>query len=305
MKRIGINIGLILLSICLAGISFEILVYLGISYGGIYWIVRYLPNPLLAVLLLFWLKVVWLNFSRWVYDDISFITVIRGPTDLTIEQLKNEQDFQLLCDYKEERIRKYRNKINGEMVLVTYNKPKRRRKKGGCLKRVVCVLLVVLLLIPGAAVARLGQWNRTLDNVSNRSDSSSLTYFVTEEQPHLPEVFQRDFWTTLYDNGVAWVTGLLPQWGNDDQYIFSDSDQRTLTEADIAGMDSETIQLAINEIYARRGYSFSGNSTSAQAAREYFMSKDWYTPTVDTMAETETLFSDVEQSNIIFLAQHR
>lgn len=307
MKRIGINIGLILLSICLAGISFELLVYLGTNYEGAYWIVCYCPNVLLALLLLLWLKVIWINSLGRKCNDMLAITVIRGPSDLTVEQLKNEQNFQLLQDYKAERIRKYRNKINGEMLLVTYEKPKQQKKKGGCLKRMVCIVLVALVLIPGEAVSRLGQWNQKLDNMLNLSGSSSLSYFVAGKQIYLPEVSNDGFWTTLHDNCVGWITGLASNfhWGNDDQYIFPDSDQRELTEADIAGMDRDTIQMAINEIYARKGYSFSGNSTSAQAARDYFMSKDWYAPMVDTMAETETLFSEVEQKNVIFLAQHR
>lgn len=311
MKRTGINIGLIFLSICLAGMSFELLVYLGTKYLGIYWIVRYCPDILLAVLLLFWLRVLWINLSGRQYDDILAVTVVRGPADLTLEQLKDEQNFQLLRDHKAERIRKYRNKINGEMLLVTYEKPKLQKKKGGCLKRLICIVLIALLLIPGAAVSRLGQWNQKLDNMLHLPDSRSMTYFAAEEQQNLPEASPEasggGFWTTLRENCAAWVTGWFSDfhWGNRDQYIFPDSDRKELTEADIAGMDTATIQLAINEIYARRGYSFPGNSASAQAARDYFMSKDWYSPTVETMAETETLFSEVEQKNIIFLAQHR
>ena len=85
MKRTGINIGLIFLSICLAGISFELLVYLGTKYLGIYWIVRYCPDILLAVLLLFWLRVLWINLSGRQYYDILAVTVVRGPADLTLE----------------------------------------------------------------------------------------------------------------------------------------------------------------------------------------------------------------------------
>ncbi|MDD6611135.1 MAG: YARHG domain-containing protein [Clostridiales bacterium] len=307
MKRTGINIGLMILSICLAGISFEILVYLGLQYSWLYRIVRHFPAVLLAVLLFFWLSVIWLNLSGRQSEDIWAMTVVRGPADLTLEQLKDEQNFQLLRDHKAERIRKYRNKINGEMLLVTYEKPKPQKKKGGCLKRLICIALIALLLIPGAAVSRLGQWNQKLETMLNLPDSQSLTYFATEEQPDLPETSAGGFWTDLRDNCVAWVTGWFSDFhlGNRGQYIFPDSDRKELTEADIAGMDTQTIQLAINEIYARRGYSFPGNSESAQAARDYFMSKDWYSPTVETMAETETLFSEVEQKNIIFLAGHR
>lgn len=129
MKRMGMNIGLILLSVCLAGLSFELLVYMGTRYSGIYWMVQHGSNILLAVLLLFWLRIIWIRFSGWRYGDITFTKIAYGSPDATLEQLIDERNFKLLRDYKAQHIRKYRNQINGEMVLVTYERPKLRVKK--------------------------------------------------------------------------------------------------------------------------------------------------------------------------------
>ena len=71
--------------------------------------------------------------------------------------------------------------------------------------------------------------------------------------------------------------------------------------SDIAGMDKETIQLAINEIYAKNGYDFASNPS----IQEYFLQKSWYHPSVSTMAEAQANFSEVERYNVNFLAQHR
>lgn len=305
MKRMGINITLILLSVCLAGLSFELLVYVGTGYPWIYWLVQHSSNLLLAVLLLFWFRIIWIRFSGWRFGDISSTTVVRGPRAVTMEQLKDKQNFKLLRDYKAQRIRKYRNQINGEMLLITYERPKLRAKTSGCLKRLVCVGLIVALLIPCQAVSYLGQWNQKLETVLKLPESRSITYFVEEQTDQ--QIGEGSFLSNLREDCATWFTGLFSNFhlGNRDQYIFPDSDRKELTESDIAGMDADEIQMAINEIYARKGYSFSADSESARAAREYFMSKDWYSPTVDTMAEVEALFSEVEQKNIIFLAKHR
>lgn len=305
MKRMGMNIGLILLSVCLAGLSFELLVYMGTRYSGIYWMVQHGSNILLAVLLLFWLRIIWIRFSGWRYGDITFTKIAYGSPDATLEQLIDERNFKLLRDYKAQHIRKYRNQINGEMVLVTYERPKLRVKKGGCLKRLICVGLIAVLLIPCAAVSRLGQWNQKLETMLKLPESQSMTYFVDGQTDQ--QIDAGSFLSNLREDCVTWFTGLSSHfhWGNRDQYIFPDSDRKELTESDIAGMDTAAIQMAINEIYARKGYSFSADSEAARAAREYFMSKDWYSPTIDTMEEIERLFSEVEQKNVIFLAKHR
>ena len=81
-----------------------------------------------------------------------------------------------------------------------------------------------------------------------------------------------------------------------EDFIFIDSDSRLLTESDIVGMDEEELQLAINEIYARRGYIF-----NSERMRAYFEDKVWYRGTIPSSEFSNEIFNYYEQSNIDFL----
>ena len=63
---------------------------------------------------------------------------------------------------------------------------------------------------------------------------------------------------------------------NGSEYILPDSNSRLYTREELSGLDDNTLQLAINEIYARHGRKF--NTESMQA---YFDGKSWYSGTVD------------------------
>lgn len=59
-------------------------------------------------------------------------------------------------------------------------------------------------------------------------------------------------------------------------YILSESNSRYYTAEELRGLDDNTLQMAINEIYARHGRRFSTGSM-----QEYFDGKDWYSGTID------------------------
>ena len=81
-----------------------------------------------------------------------------------------------------------------------------------------------------------------------------------------------------------------------EQWYFADSSQRLLTEADIAGLSSEDLRFARNEIYARHGRRF--NSADLQA---YFNSCSWYKPTIDAASFTDDMLNEIELANVRFL----
>lgn len=62
----------------------------------------------------------------------------------------------------------------------------------------------------------------------------------------------------------------------DASYIIPDSDSRQLSESEVRAMDRNTMNLAINEIYARKGRRFKSSDLQS-----YFNSKSWYHGTVD------------------------
>ncbi len=82
----------------------------------------------------------------------------------------------------------------------------------------------------------------------------------------------------------------------DSQWIFPDSSERLLTDADIAGLSSWELKVARNEIYARHGRRF--NSAELQ---NHFNSCDWYSGTVAPGDFTDGMLSATELANVQFL----
>lgn len=81
-------------------------------------------------------------------------------------------------------------------------------------------------------------------------------------------------------------------------YIFSDSDTRELTDAEINSISDARKQMAINEIYARRGRKF-----QLAEVQNYFNGKSWYQGVVDAADFDENIFNSYEVTNIQKLMQ--
>lgn len=77
-----------------------------------------------------------------------------------------------------------------------------------------------------------------------------------------------------------------------DDWIFL-SDQIILTEEYLEKFTQEELSFLTNEIYARHGYIFKKDHLY-----NYFITKDWYSPRIDTMEEAAELFNETEQENI-------
>lgn len=83
---------------------------------------------------------------------------------------------------------------------------------------------------------------------------------------------------------------------SEQDYIFWDSNNRYLTDADVAGLSLQQLNYARNEIYARRGYIF-----QSQELRNYFESKHWYYGTIASGQFSTSVFNEYEQANLVFL----
>ena len=77
-------------------------------------------------------------------------------------------------------------------------------------------------------------------------------------------------------------------------YLFANSNSAYLSESDVSSLSQQNLNLALNEIYARRGRIFKDATLSA-----YFNSQDWYTPlyTSDEFSKNVT-FNKYEQANL-------
>lgn len=95
-----------------------------------------------------------------------------------------------------------------------------------------------------------------------------------------------------------------------EDYLCSDSSTRILTQEDVEKLQSGTyedlpegkgiIQMAVNEMYARRGYQF-----GSQSIQDYFETKGWYREIEGRSDDQESIYqnmSDIEQANVQFLS---
>lgn len=82
-------------------------------------------------------------------------------------------------------------------------------------------------------------------------------------------------------------------------YIFPDSDSKYLTRSEVENLSQTDNRLAINEIYARHGYTY-----ETEDLKEYFESKDWYEsdPDINQSTWNDNMLNDYERANINLLA---
>ena len=82
--------------------------------------------------------------------------------------------------------------------------------------------------------------------------------------------------------------------GSDNNFIPYKNNTRYLTESEVNAMSREELNLALNEIYARRGRIFTNASLAS-----YFNSQSWYNPvyTEDEFV-ANVVFNDSESKNV-------
>ncbi len=83
-------------------------------------------------------------------------------------------------------------------------------------------------------------------------------------------------------------------------FIFYDSDSRYLTEEELDRLTEVEVLIALNEIYARRGYIFSTN----QALISHFNSCSWYNGTEGDMLKVAGTFNEYETKNVDLLVNY-
>ena len=76
-------------------------------------------------------------------------------------------------------------------------------------------------------------------------------------------------------------------------YLLPGSDLRYVTDAEVSALTKEQQQLAINEIYARRGRKF-----DMKEYQDYFNQQSWYYGTIAPSDFDESVFNEYENANI-------
>ncbi len=83
-----------------------------------------------------------------------------------------------------------------------------------------------------------------------------------------------------------------------DSYIFYDSDRRTLSEKDTAGLSLQELCYARYEIYARRGRRFISRELS-----DYFEQKNWYWGYIASDSFSDSILNATESANVSLLQE--
>ena len=135
---------------------------------------------------------------------------------------------------------------------------------------------------------RMTELHTESEKVTEKMTEERQTEKQTEkkEEPPVIDIISEDYYVIEEPTAEPdYSGGYLPE-----------SSQRTLSDADVAGMSYDDLQMAINEIYARHGRIFQSESISS-----YFNSQSWYQGTVTAENFSESVFSSVESQNIQFL----
>lgn len=88
------------------------------------------------------------------------------------------------------------------------------------------------------------------------------------------------------------------QYAND--FIFYDSNCRYLEDYEVSSLSEDDIQMAINEIYARKGVNFENEPYAS-----HFNSCEWYNPIYSQAEFDSSWFNEYEEANVNLLAYYR
>ncbi len=117
-----------------------------------------------------------------------------------------------------------------------------------------------------------------------------------EEDPSEEEAGEEEDWT-LEEKGFSAIETSIRKAIRNRNYILENSDVQFLGWNDVAGLSSDEINMACQEIYARHGYRF-----EKKQVLSYFQAKDWYDATVSPSDfQAAKVFGEAEKYNVKYL----
>lgn len=133
-------------------------------------------------------------------------------------------------------------------------------------------------------------------------DKKSQYVLEYETQTEVDETTYRNFFALYEDSArysYAWDS-FCPADYKLFGYIFHDSDSRYLTAEDLDTLTEIEVMIALNEIYARRGYEFHEDARMIA----HFNSCDWYVGGEMDMNKVYNKFNKYEKANVEFLVNY-
>ncbi len=152
------------------------------------------------------------------------------------------------------------------------------------------------------------------DKKTKLENGDVVTLTVYYEGEEVGEDFVEEFGAIPYPTSKTFVVSGLDEEDSDvddpteiedgeileEGIVFPESSTRILTESEIDLLTDEEIQCAINELYARNGYTFKD-----ETKREFYEQYSWYEPTVSPDDFSMSLFSSIEKENVEMLQKER
>ena len=157
----------------------------------------------------------------------------------------------------------------------------------------------VITILDGDGQAQSGTTKQTAAAETPKDQNAATektTERVTEKQTTRASEKQTEKITEKQTEAVEDPTKQPQTQAQSGSYILPQSSERLLADSDVDGMSYEELQMAINEIYARHGRKF-----SSQSVQNYFDGQSWYQGTVEPDDFSDSVFSQIESQNVLFL----
>ena len=158
---------------------------------------------------------------------------------------------------------------------------------------VVAIALVLGVAAFGVVHFLLGSHGQPSDGATPPIVDNNDTYTTEYDSDSDVDTYDSNSDSDTYNGGTA-----CSNYSSND-YIIPDSDSRYLTDGEVSSLSQREIQYAINEIYARHGATFDD-----QDVKNYFYSKDWYSPS-QSKDDAKKEFNKYEKANIDLLSKYR
>ncbi len=139
--------------------------------------------------------------------------------------------------------------------------------------------------------------------IGKTTEGTYYAEFPTDVQAYTEDIDIYNEYISLY-NDMDWIKANITLTvetilSMDSEYIFEDSATAYLTEADLAGMTADEVQMAINEIYARHHRKFVKDDV-----QEYFDSKSWYSGFIEAEDFDVNVMNVYESANIALMVNY-
>lgn len=161
-------------------------------------------------------------------------------------------------------------------AIVNYDDLKKKRKKQNqkILIVIICILVFILLVL----VIKMFFANRIPLQIGNKQETTDVLNDYSEEA--VTEELQV---VATESSGEDIVNR---------EFLFKDSDRRYLDESELENLPSLELRLALNEIYARRGFMFTKDYWCT-----YFNNLSWYSGTIMPDDFSDSVFNEYETAN--------